>query len=56
MSKGLIYLMITIFGTVGSYIPTLFGDTSFFSPWSILGGVIGSCFGVWVAIKANEYI
>ncbi len=50
------YLMITIFGTIGSYIPVLFGDSSFLSPWSILGGAIGSFFGIWVAIKANEYI
>ena len=50
------YLMITIFGTVGSYVPTLWGDNNFLSGWSILGGAIGGLFGIWAAVKANEYL
>ncbi|MBI2588882.1 hypothetical protein HYW35_01580 [Candidatus Saccharibacteria bacterium] len=52
MSKGYIYLFLTIGGFVGSYVPVLFG-AGLFSPWSILGGVIGGILGIWAAIKYN---
>ncbi len=55
MTKSLVYLLVFIFGTIGSYIPTLWGDNNFLSGWSILGGLIGGLFGVWVAIKVNDY-
>jgi hypothetical protein len=54
MNKGLIYLSIFIFGTLGSYIPTWFG-ADFFSAASIIGGTIGSFLGIWIAVKASNY-
>ncbi len=56
MSKGLIYFSIFIFGTIGSYLPSLFGQGGMFSMWGIIGGTIGSIFGIWAAIKLKDYI
>ena len=40
-----------MFGILGSYVPVLFGDSDFFSGWSILGGMIGGFVGIWVGYK-----
>jgi hypothetical protein len=50
------WISITVFGFIGSYIPILLFHAGGFSIWSILGGLVGSVFGIWAAIKANEYI
>jgi len=42
----------TVFGAAGSYVPVLFGDHDLLSGWSILGGMIGGFFGIWVGVKA----
>jgi len=55
MSKGLVYLSIFIFGTIGSYVPTWFG-AGFFSFASIVGSLIGSFAGIWVAVKLGNYL
>lgn len=53
--KGLILLFVTIFSTIGSYIPVLFGE-SMLGGWSILGGLIGGLFGIWLAVRvAKQY-
>ena len=54
MNKGFVTLMAGLFGTVGSYIPVLLGDHELLSGWSILGGVIGGLFGIWVAVKLSK--
>lgn len=56
MTKGLVYLSILVFGTIGSYLPSLFGQGGMFSVWGIIGGVIGSIFGIWAAVKLGDYI
>lgn len=56
MNKGLITLMAGIFGLVGSYLPVLFGDNDLLSGWSILCGVIGGLFGIWVGVKLAQRI
>jgi hypothetical protein len=48
------FLAITIFGTVGSYIPVFFGS-GMLSGWGIFGSFIGSLAGIWLAYKSNEY-
>jgi hypothetical protein len=53
MNKGLLYLCITIGGIVGGYIPVLFGAGGL-SLISILGGTIGSFFGIWLAYKIDN--
>jgi hypothetical protein len=54
MSKAYIYLWIFIGSTVGSYLPVLFHQ-SFLSAASIIGGVIGSFAGIWLALKTKDY-
>jgi hypothetical protein len=56
MNKALLWGSITVFGFIGSYIPTLWGDSSMFSPVSIIGGLLGSFFGIWVALRINDYV
>jgi len=51
MSKLIIYLSITIFGTLGSYIPVWFMHATFFNISSILVGGIGSILGLWIGFK-----
>lgn len=48
--KGLILLFVTIFSTVGAYIPVLLGSHDILSGWSILGGFVGGIVGVWLAV------
>jgi len=56
MNKKVILFFATVGGIVGSYIPTLFGDTDFFSGWSILGGLIGGIFGIWLGVVVSKRI
>lgn len=53
MNKGLIILFATIFSLIGSYIPVLLGD-SFIGLWSILGGMVGGLFGIWLAVQVSK--
>jgi uncharacterized membrane protein YeaQ/YmgE (transglycosylase-associated protein family) len=55
MSKGLMYLCITIGSIVGSYIPVLW-HAGFFSLSGIAFGLIGAFVGIWVAFKLNNYL
>ena len=54
MNKTIILTAATIFGIAGSYIPFLFGDTDLFSGWSILMGMVGGLFGIWVGVWASK--
>lgn len=54
MNKKLITLCVTIFGGAGSYVPVLLGDASFFDGWSVLGGLVGGLFGIWVGAKLSK--
>lgn len=47
MYKLLIGLGATVGGIAGAYIPYLWGDTSFFSGWSIFFSVVGGIVGIW---------
>ena len=52
--KSLILLFATVFSIAGAYVPALFGDNDFLSPWSMLGGLVGGIFGIWVGVKASQ--
>jgi hypothetical protein len=52
--KPMILLGATIFGIAGAYVPVLFGDSDPLSGWSILGGMIGGFFGIWVGYKVYK--
>ena len=54
MNKKVILFFATVGGIVGGYIPTLFGDTDFFSGWSILGGLVGGIFGIWLGVVVSK--
>lgn len=55
MNKGLILLFVTVFSTIGSYIPVFLGDDGgFLSGWSILGGFVGGVVGIWLAVWLSK--
>jgi uncharacterized membrane protein YfcA len=54
MNKTVLLVFATIFGAAGSYVPFLFGDQDIFSAWSILGGMIGGFFGIWLGVKVSK--
>jgi len=53
MNKKLLLLFATVFGAIGGYIPVLFGDGTF-DIWSILGGMVGGFFGIWLGVKVSK--
>lgn len=55
LMKALIYASVLIFSTIGGYIPSLW-HAGFLSFSGILGGIIGTIVGIWVAIKFNNYV
>lgn len=54
MSKSLLMLFATIGGLIGGYIPVLFGDNELLDGWSILGGLVGGLFGIWVGVVVSK--
>lgn len=56
MSKALILTSATIFGIGAGYIPFLWGDTDLFGGWSIVLGIIGGMFGIWVGILISRRV
>lgn len=50
MEKFLYYLAIFIGGSIGGYLPTLFG-ASWFSLWGIFGSFVGGLLGIYVVYK-----
>jgi uncharacterized membrane protein YsdA (DUF1294 family) len=51
MNKGILYLSITVFGAIGAYLPVILFHQDGLSAASMLGGVVGGIFGIWVAYK-----
>ena len=49
MSKKVLLLFALIFSTIGAYVPVLFGD-SLLDEWSIVGGLVGGLFGIWLGV------
>ncbi len=54
MNKKLISLMAIIGGTLGGYLPVLFGDNELLDGWSILGGLIGGFVGIWLGVVLSK--
>lgn len=54
MTKGLVYLLVFVGGIIGSYIPVLLFHQGAFSAVSIIGGLVGSFAGVWVAYWVGQ--
>lgn len=56
MNKNVILFFAIVFELVGNFVPMLFGNNDLFSIWSIIGGVIGGLFGVWVGVIVSKRI
>ncbi len=52
--KQIVLLFAAVFGTIGAYVPVLFGDNDMLSGWSILGGFVGGIFGIWLGVKVAK--
>jgi hypothetical protein len=48
MNKKLILFSATVFGLIGGYIPVLWGDNDMLSGTSLLLGMFGGFFGIWI--------
>jgi hypothetical protein len=53
-TKPIILLLMSIGGTIGSYIPTLWGNTSFLSFSGLFFGAIGSIIGIYIGFRISE--
>lgn len=53
MAKLPMYLILAVFMTLGSFIPTLFGQ-SMFGGWSIFGTLVGGIIGIFVYWKVKQ--
>lgn len=56
MNKFIITLGAGIGGIAGAYVPNLWGDTDFFSGWSILFSTIGGILGIWLGFLVARRI
>ncbi len=54
--KLMITLGIFIGGTIGGWIGALMSHNNWLSGWSILLSGVGSLAGIWVGVKASQYI
>jgi hypothetical protein len=54
--KLMIFIGITVFGTIGGWLGALMDHGNWLGGWSILIGAIGSFFGIWAGYKAGQYI
>lgn len=53
MEKIVLYILITITGAIGAYIPVLFGVDAF-SGWSIFGSTVGGVIGIVIYYQAKK--
>ncbi len=52
--KLMIFIGITLFGTLGGWLGAMLDHGNWFGGWSILLGAIGSFFGIWVGYKVGQ--
>ena len=53
MDKKIIMLLAGVGGTIGGYLPVLFGASGF-GGWSILGAFVGGVAGIYAGYKLNQ--
>lgn len=54
-TKSLVWIGLFIGSTIGSYLPTLWGQ-GYFSLWSIILSAVGGLLGIWAGFKiGNDY-
>lgn len=49
--KTVLWIIVSIAGTLGGYLPTLLWHADPFGVESIIGGFVGSVFGIWIWYK-----
>ena len=49
----MISLFAGIGGTIGAYLPMLFGDSGL-GGWSVLGAFVGGIIGIWIGFKVSQ--
>ena len=54
--KLMIFVGVTIFGTISGWIGAAMTHGNWFSGWSILLGGAGSLVGIWAGYKAGQYL
>ena len=54
MNKTVLLFFASVFGLLGGYAPFLFGDKDLLSGWSILMGLIGGLFGIWLGVWVSK--
>jgi uncharacterized membrane protein YeaQ/YmgE (transglycosylase-associated protein family) len=54
--KFLITAGMVVGGTLGQYVPALWGNTSSLSFAAILFSLIGGLLGIWVGFRAGQYL
>jgi hypothetical protein len=52
--KFMIFLGVTVFGTIGSWLGAVMTHGNWLSGWSILLGAVGSFFGIWAGYKTAK--
>jgi hypothetical protein len=55
MNKWLLYGSVFIFSSIGGYIPSLW-HAGFLSASGIIGGIVGTAAGIWIAFQINNYV
>jgi hypothetical protein len=56
MNKRVVLLFATVFSILGGYVPVLFGNNDLLSGWSILMGIVGGIFGIWLGVVVSKRI
>ncbi len=52
----MIFIGITVFGSLGGWLGALMSHGDWLSGWSILISTIGSFAGIWAGFKAGRYL
>ena len=52
----MIFVGITLFGTIGGWIGAVMSHNNWFGVWSLVLSTVGSLFGVWAGYKAAQYM
>jgi len=46
------YILLSVFTTIGSYVPVFFGSSQL-SGWTVIGGMVGGFIGVYIIYQSR---
>ena len=52
MERWKMYILLSVFTTIGSYVPVFFGSSEF-SGWTVIGGMVGGFIGVYIVYQSR---